>query len=117
MSSRRASDPAAAVGDGGAPAARSASQTGGGWFVYLIECAGGSIYTGIAVDVAARYAAHESGKGARYTRAHPPIRLLGSVACPDRSSALKAEYAIKQLKPADKRRFAAGLAAAGTQAG
>ncbi len=83
-----------------------------GWFVYLIECAGGSIYTGIAVDVAARYAAHASGKGARYTRAHPPIRLLASVAYPDRSSALKAEYRIKQLKTADKRRLAAELAAA-----
>ncbi len=87
-------------------------QAGCGWFVYLIECTGGSIYTGIAVDVAARYAAHTSGKGARYTRAHPPLRLLGSLAYPDRSSALKAEYRIKQLKTADKRRLAAELAAA-----
>ena len=60
------------------------------WFVYLIECRGGSIYTGIAVDVAARYAAHAAGKGARYTRAHPPERLLAAIEYPDRSSALKA---------------------------
>lgn len=73
------------------------------WFVYLIECMDGSIYTGIAVDVAARYAAHESGNGARYTRSHPPRRLLASFAHPDRSSALKAEHAIKRLSPAAKR--------------
>jgi putative endonuclease len=78
------------------------------WFVYLIECVDGSIYTGIAVDVAARYAAHERGDGARYTRSHPPRRLLASFAHPDRSSALKAEHAIKQLSPAAKRALCAG---------
>lgn len=75
------------------------------WFVYLIECVDGSLYTGIAIDVAARYAAHLSGKGARYTRSHPPAVLLGCVEYPDRSSASKAEYRIKQLKPAAKRQF------------
>lgn len=79
------------------------------WRVYLIECVDGSIYTGIAVDVAARYAAHACGKGARYTRSHPPARLLGSVEFPDRSSALKAEYRIKQLTAAEKRSLAASL--------
>ena len=46
------------------------------WFIYLLECADGSLYTGIAVDVAARFAAHQSGQGARYTRSHKPVRLL-----------------------------------------
>ncbi len=78
------------------------------WFVYLIECVDGSIYTGIAVDVAARYSAHERGDGARYTRSHPPRRLLASFAHPDRSAALKAEHAIKQLSPAAKRALCAG---------
>jgi putative endonuclease len=73
------------------------------WFVYLIECKDGSIYTGIAIDVAARYAAHKSGKGARYTRSHPPRRLLGAIEYPDRSAASKAEYQIKCLSPTDKR--------------
>ena len=81
------------------------------WFLYLIECADGSIYTGIARDVAARYAAHASGKGARYTRSHPPARLLATQAFPDRSSALKAEYRVKQLTAAEKRIFVAQLAA------
>lgn len=79
------------------------------WFVYLIECRGGSIYTGIAIDVAARYAAHASGKGARYTRAHPPERLLAAIEYSDRSSALKAEYRVKQLKPAEKRQLVATM--------
>lgn len=75
------------------------------WFVYLIECTNGSIYTGITVDVEARYAAHASGKGARYTRSHPPQRLLAAVEYPDRSSASKAEYRIKQWSAEEKRRF------------
>lgn len=85
-----------------------------GWFLYLIECADGSIYTGIARDVAARYAAHACGKGARYTRSHPPVRLLASQPHPDRSSALKAEYRVKQLTAAEKRIFVAQLAAEAT---
>lgn len=75
------------------------------WFLYLIECKDGSIYTGIAVDVAARFAAHACGKGARYTRSRPPRRLLAVVAYPDRSTASKAEYAMKQLSATEKRRF------------
>ena len=73
------------------------------WFVYLIECQDGSLYTGVAVDVERRYAEHAAGKGARYTRSHPPQRLLARFQHPDRSSAQKAEYAIKQLSPAAKR--------------
>ena len=76
------------------------------WFVYLIECADGSLYTGVAVDVDKRYAAHAAGKGARYTRSHPPARLLARFPHPDRSSALKAEYAIKQLSAGEKRALA-----------
>lgn len=72
------------------------------WYLYLIECEGGSIYTGVTVDVAARYAKHVSGKGARYTRAHPPVRLLMSVAFADRSSAQKAEYQMKRLTASQK---------------
>lgn len=77
------------------------------WFVYLIECTGGSIYTGITTDVAARYAAHAAGKGARYTRAWPPLRLLACVEFADRSTAARAEYALKQLSADEKRSFCA----------
>lgn len=88
-----------------------APAAGRPWFLYLIECADGSIYTGITTDVAARYAAHAGGKGARYTRAHPPARLLGWEAHPDRSTASKAEYRIKRLTAAAKRAYAAALPA------
>lgn len=77
------------------------------WYVYLIECRDGSLYTGIARDVERRYAEHAAGKGARYTRSHPPLRLLARFAHPDRSSALRAEYAIKQLSAAAKRELCA----------
>ena len=76
------------------------------WFVYLIECTDGSVYTGVAVDVERRYAEHAAGKGARYTRAHPPARLLARFPHPDRSSALKAEHAIKRLSATQKRALA-----------
>lgn len=79
------------------------------WFVYLIECRDGSVYTGITTDVASRYAAHAAGKGARYTRSHPPLCLLASEAHPDRSAAAKAEYRIKRLTPAEKHAYAARL--------
>lgn len=79
------------------------------WYLYLIECVDGSIYTGITVDVAARYQAHCQGDGARYTRAHPPRQLLGYELYPDRSSASRAEYRIKQLSPQAKRQYARHL--------
>jgi putative endonuclease len=78
------------------------------WYVYLIECRDGSLYTGIAVDVALRYAKHVAGKGARYTRSHPPLRLLGQCAYPDRAEASRAEHRIKQLTPVQKRTLCAG---------
>jgi len=80
------------------------------WYLYLIECADGSIYTGITVDVEARYEAHRNGSGARYTRSHPPLRLLGSEMHPDRSAASKAEYRVKKLSAAEKRLLATTLA-------
>lgn len=75
--------------------------------MYLIECRDGSLYTGIAVDVARRYAKHVAGTGARYTRSHAPSRLLGQCAYPGRSEASIAEYHIKQLTPAQKRELCA----------
>lgn len=80
------------------------------WYVYLIECRDGSLYTGVAVDVERRYAEHVAGKGARYTRSHPPLRLLAQFPHPDRSSAQRAEYAIKQLSASAKRALCANAA-------
>ncbi|MCD9088291.1 GIY-YIG nuclease family protein [Stenotrophomonas sp. SY1] len=68
----------------------------GGWFLYLLQCQDGSYYAGISTDVEARFRAHLAGKGARYTRAHPPLRILASRAYADRSAASRAEYQLKQ---------------------
>ena len=86
------------------------------WYVYIIECRDGSLYTGIATDVERRYAAHVAGKGARYTRSHPPSRLLARFEFPDRAGASKAEYAIKQLSPARKRALCDEAGASSTSA-
>ncbi|RKT26410.1 putative endonuclease [Paraburkholderia sp. RAU2J] len=79
------------------------------WFLYLLECSDGSVYTGIAVDVQARFDKHMSGMGARYTRSRKPVRVLASFELADRSSASRAEYWVKRLSAVDKRALAAGL--------
>jgi putative endonuclease len=73
------------------------------WYVYLILCRDGAVYTGIARDVAARYAQHVAGVGARHTRANPPRRLLVKFACLNQSEAGRMEAAIKKLSATNKR--------------
>lgn len=77
------------------------------WYLYVLECEGGRLYTGIAVDVEKRFALHVAGKGARYTRSRKPLRIMAVQEFPDRSAALRAEYALKQLTPAGKLAFCA----------
>lgn len=79
------------------------------WYLYLIECADGSVYTGITTDVAARFDEHAAGKGARYTRSRKPRAVLASFPLADRSSASSAEYWVKRLTPTQKRELAAGV--------
>ena len=67
------------------------------WWLYLLGCRDGRTYAGIAIDVAARFAAHSSGKGAKFTRSNPPVRVLGAQAFASKSEALKAEAALKRL--------------------
>jgi putative endonuclease len=69
----------------------------GGYYVYLLRCADGSLYTGIARDVESRLAAHEAGRGAKYTRGRGPFQLLAAWAFPDRPTALRAEAEMKRL--------------------
>ncbi len=75
------------------------------WYVYLLECEDGSLYTGISTDSARRFEQHRNGEGARYTRSHPPRRLLANLSVGSRSVALRAEYAIKQLSASEKHRL------------
>jgi len=73
------------------------------WFVYIVQCADKSLYTGIATDVDRRVAEHSAGQGARYTRGRGPVRLVYREKVQDRPAALKREYAIKKMPVAEKR--------------
>jgi putative endonuclease len=66
------------------------------WFVDLVRCNDGTLYTGIARDVAARIALHHAGRGARYTRGRGPLTLCATKRCRSKSEALKLELAIKR---------------------
>ena len=81
------------------------------WVLYLVECAGARLYAGITNDLPARFAAHCAGRGARFTKAFAPLRVVAASALPSRSEALKAEYALKQQPRTGKLAF---LAACGT---
>ena len=71
--------------------------------LYIVECSDGTYYTGIAVDVEKRMREHnDSARGARYTRARRPVTLVYQEKLPDRSSALKREYAVKKMTRAQK---------------
>jgi putative endonuclease len=72
------------------------------WFVYMLECAGGRIYTGIAVDVEARYAKHQCGRGAAFTRINPPLRLMAAAPCGSQAEATREEARLKKLRRPDK---------------
>lgn len=71
-------------------------------YMYVLECADGSLYTGYAVDVHARLAVHNAGKGAKYTRARLPVSLLAYAAFETKHDAMHAEYAFKQLSRNEK---------------
>jgi putative endonuclease len=66
------------------------------YYVYLLQCKGGSLYTGITTDVKRRFKEHKEGKGALYTRMVGVVRILYTEEHPDRSSATKREAAIKR---------------------
>jgi predicted GIY-YIG superfamily endonuclease len=70
--------------------------------VYIVACADGSLYTGVATDVLRRLEEHRSGKGAKYTRGRAPLRLVYSEVCGTRSVAQKREAAIKRMTRAEK---------------
>lgn len=76
------------------------------YYVYLLECADGSLYTGITTDLTRRLSEHRAGKGGHYTRGHGAVRMVYAEPHPDRSSASIREAALKRLPRADKQRLA-----------
>jgi putative endonuclease len=77
------------------------------WYVYLVRCCDGSIYTGISDDVEARIRKHNSGKGAKYTAQRRPVSLLYSELHPDQGTAMKRESQVKRWRKDRKERLAA----------
>ncbi len=72
------------------------------WFVYVARCSDETLYVGIARDVAARIAAHDAGRGARYTRGRAPLTVLSTRRCGSKGEALRLELALKKLPRAEK---------------
>ena len=82
-------------------------------FVYMVRCTGGTLYTGWTTDPAARLRAHQSGRGAKYTRARGAGGFAYLELCADKRAALRREYALKQLPKAQKELLCAAWRAAG----
>jgi predicted GIY-YIG superfamily endonuclease len=79
------------------------------WWLYLLRCADGTLYCGIALDVEARLQQHSEGKGAKYTRGRGPLVLVYREACGSKTEALRRERTIKRLKrPAKEALIATG---------
>lgn len=75
------------------------------WFVYILRCGDGTLYTGVTDDVQRRLAAHRAGKGAKYTRGRGPLELVYTQKQPDKSAALRREFQIKKLTRPQKERL------------
>lgn len=72
------------------------------YWLYILRCGDGTLYTGVAADVDKRLALHQQGKGAKYTRGRGPLTVVYREECPDKSAALRREYAVKQLTRQEK---------------
>ena len=75
------------------------------WYLYILRCGDGSLYTGITTDVEARLSQHRAGKGAKYTRGRGPLELVYTESCDDHSAALKRELAVKALSREEKEKL------------
>ena len=72
------------------------------WYLYILRCGDGTLYTGITTDVARRLEAHRQGRGAKYTRGRGPLELIYQEECGTHSLALKREAAVKRLPRQEK---------------
>ena len=72
------------------------------WYVYILRCGDGTLYTGITDNISRRLAVHRSGKGAKYTRGRGPLELAYTEEVPDKPAALRREYQIKRLTRQEK---------------
>lgn len=78
------------------------------WYLYILECGDGTLYTGITVDPERRLADHNKGTGARYTRGRGPVTMVYCRKTESRSDALRLEYRVKRLSRRKKKALIAG---------
>ena len=79
------------------------------WFLYILKCSDGTLYTGITNDLSRRMNQHNNGSASRYTRSRRPVQCLYHETCPSRSHALKRELAVKSLPKKEKERLISKL--------
>ena len=75
------------------------------WYLYILRCGDGTLYTGITTDVEKRLEVHRSGKGAKYTRGRAPLELVYRETCGSHSDALKRELAVKAMTRGEKEKL------------
>lgn len=77
-------------------------EAGTNHYMYVLECADGTLYTGYAADVEQRIATHNEGRGAKYTRSRLPVKLVACAAFATKNEAMSAEYRFKRLSRSQK---------------
>lgn len=80
------------------------------WYLYMLRCADGTLYTGITTDVEKRFQAHSQGRGAKYTRGRGPLKLVYQECCGSHSDALRREVAVKHLPRTQKEELVLSVA-------
>ena len=78
-------------------------------WVYILECADGSFYTGWTSDILRRFKAHQKGQGAKYTRSHYPLRIVYLERFEEKTEAMKREYQIKRMSRKEKERLISSI--------
>ena len=79
------------------------------WFLYILKCSDGTLYTGITNDISRRISQHNNGSASRYTRSRRPVQCLYYEPCHSRSHALKRELAVKSLPKKEKEKLISKL--------
>src|SRR5574337_2149946 len=88
-----------------------------GWYLYIVRCCDGTLYTGITNDVERRIAQHNNGKASKYTRARTPVGLVYKEGCREKSSALRKVLRIKSLSRKEKEEYILGNGAGARRKG
>ncbi len=86
-----------------------AGESNGEWFLYMLRCNNGSLYTGVTNNLERRMKMHEEGKAAKYTRARRPVELVYQEVCSGRKEALIRECKVKELPKVEKERLVTGI--------